>query len=40
MHIKLREITIRDLVEGYEDDGEGGAVGIIGYGSRPHNALV
>ena len=40
MHIKLREITIRDLVASYHDDGEGGPVGIIGYGSRPHNALI
>lgn len=31
MKIERREITIRDLVEGYSDDGEGG---VVGYGGR------
>ena len=31
MKIKLHEITVRDLVAGYIDDGEGG---VVGYGGR------
>ena len=31
MNIELQEITIRDLVEGYADDGDGG---VVGYGGR------
>lgn len=31
MIVKLHEITIRDLVKGYRDDGEGG---VVGYGGR------
>ena len=31
MEIKLEEITIRDLVEDYHDDGEGG---VRGYGGK------
>ena len=31
MKIKLKKITVRDLTEGYSDDGEGG---VIGYGGR------
>lgn len=31
MDIELREITVRELVEGYSDDGEGG---VTGYGGR------
>lgn len=30
MKIELREIPVRDLVEGYSDDGEGGVVGYAG----------
>lgn len=30
MKITLKEIAIRDLVEGYQDDGEGGVVGYAG----------
>ena len=31
MKIKLKEITVRELVEGYNDDGEGG---VVGYGGK------
>ena len=31
MKIKLKKIPVRELVEGYQDDGEGG---VTGYGSR------
>lgn len=30
MKITLREITVRDLVAGYQNDGEGGVVGYAG----------
>ena len=32
MEIGLNNITVRELVEGYKDDGEGG---VIGYGGKP-----
>ena len=31
MKIDLKEITVRELVEGYSDDGEGG---VVGYGGK------
>src|SRR5690606_26657396 len=31
MNIKLKEITVRELTEGYEDNEEGG---VIGYGGK------
>ncbi len=31
MEVKLREVTVRELVEGYRDDGEGG---VVGYGGK------
>ena len=30
MKVELREVTVRELVEGYRDDGEGGVVGLGG----------
>lgn len=31
MEIELQNIKIRDVVDGYEDNGEGG---VVGYGSK------
>ena len=31
MKIELIDLTIRDLVDGYSDDGEGG---VVGYGGK------
>ncbi len=31
MQVELQEVTVRDLVDGYADDGEGG---VVGYGRR------
>ena len=30
MKIRLREVTVGELVEGYKDDGEGGVIGLGG----------
>ena len=40
MNIKRQEITVRDLVAGYFDDGEGGVVGYGGAGPRVNRYLL